>query len=385
MAIDRVGIDPSFGMGPVCKYSRTPRTGPGRYTIPMSNPFMRLFRVLAGSSQSDLRQQIQFLKAENEILRERIKGPIRTTRRERARLVRLGKPLGPAIRDLLTIVSPRTFARWVNGKKAARQAKRRQGRPRTTAEVRHLVLRLAQESNWGYTRILGELKKLGVPVSRSTVRNILWEHGVPTSTQRSESTWADFLKLHAQTLWACDFVTRKVLTLRGWVDAHLLIFIHPGSRRVIVSRSTTNPTADWVARETRSFCAAAGQPKPQIVIRDGDKKLGNAFDEALRNAGARARRLPPRSPNMNAFAERFIQTLQHECLDRFIALGTSHLDHLATTFVDHYNTERTHSAIGFRPPCGPEPPEGLQPPRGGEVRCRTRLGGLLRHYYRKAA
>jgi putative transposase len=351
----------------------------------MSNPFMRLFRVLAGSSQSDLRQQIQYLKAENEILRERIKGPIRTTSRERTRLVRLGKPLGPAIRDLLTIVSPRTFARWVNGKKAARQAKRRQGRPRTTAEIRHLVLRLAQESNWGYTRILGELKKLGVPVSRSTVRNILWEHGVPTSPQRSESTWADFLKMHAQTLWACDFVTRKVLTLRGWVDAHLLIFIHPGSRRVIVSRSTTNPTADWVARETRSFCAAADQPKPQIVIRDGDKKLGKAFDEALSAAGARARRLPPRSPNMNAFAERFIQTLQDECLDRFIALGTSHLDHLATTFVDHYNTERTHSAIGFRPPCGPAPPEGVPPPVVGEVRCRTRLGGLLRHYYRRAA
>lgn len=96
-------------------------------------------------------------------------------------------------------------------------------------------------------------------------------------------------------------------------------------------------------------------------------------------------RLPHAAPNMNAFAERFIQTLQDECLDRFIALGTRHLDHLAATFVEHYNRERTHSAIGFRPPCGPSPPLDLSIPAGRDIRCRTRLGGLLRHYYRRAA
>lgn len=249
----------------------------------MKSPFLRLFRVLAGSRQSDLRQQVQFLKAENEILRSRIKGPIRTTAQERARLVRLGKPLGVAIRDLISIVSPRTFARWVNRRPKREPPRRhRPGRPRTAAQVRRLVLRMARETDLGYTRLLGELRKLGVKVSRTSVLNILREQGVPTGPQRGEGTWAQFLNRHARTLWACDFAVKRVLTARGWKDAFLLVFIHPKSRRVHVSQSTTTPDAAWVAEQAAVFCRGVGEPKPCIVLRDRDAKFGAAFDDALR-------------------------------------------------------------------------------------------------------
>lgn len=142
----------------------------------MPNLFRRLFDVLAGSSQGDLHRQIQYLKAENEVLRAKIDGPVRVTPGERLRLVRLAKPLGSAIKALVSIVSPQTFLRWIRDAEKRRPKKktgRKPGRPKSPEQVRRLVLRLANETGWGYTRILGELKKLGVKVSRSTVVNIL--------------------------------------------------------------------------------------------------------------------------------------------------------------------------------------------------------------------
>jgi hypothetical protein len=92
-------------------------------------------------------------------------------------------------------------------------------------------------------------------------------------------------------------------------------------------------------------------------------------------------RLPHCSPNLNAQVERFIQTVQIECLDRFIVMGTSQLDHLVREFMEHYNRDRPHSAIGFRTPVGRSPPASDR----GPVRCRAGLGGVIRYCYRVAA
>jgi putative transposase len=154
----------------------------------MPNLFRRLLATLAGPTRDDLRRQVQFLKAEHEILRAKIAGPIRVTPAERSRLVRLGKPLGKAIMALVSIVRPATFLQWVRdaGKRPKRRtATRTPGRPRTPEQIRKIVLRIARETGFGYVRILGEIKKLGIGgVSRSTVVNIMKQTGLPTGPAR---------------------------------------------------------------------------------------------------------------------------------------------------------------------------------------------------------
>jgi len=349
-------------------------------------PHLRLLRVLSGSSQGDLRRQIQFLKAENEVLRARVQGPIRVTARERYRLVRLAKPLGAAVRDLVTIVKPDTLMRWIkaSGKKhEPKPVTRKPGRPRTPEDIRQIVLRIARETGWGYTRILGELKKLDIHVSRSTVVNILRQASLPTGPQRGEATWDQFIRSHAETLWACDFVQQRVLTLKGWKDAYLLVFVNVATRKAVATVSTEHPDAKWVAKHASSFKSMTGLSGCRVLTRDRDTKFGKAFDGALRDTGVTPVRLPHCSPNLNAHAERFIQTIQTECLDRFIVMGTGHLDHLTGEYLVHYNTERPHSGIGYRVPDWEDGPFRLVNP-DGEVRCRTRLGGVLRSYEKAA-
>ena len=143
----------------------------------MPRLLLPLWMVILNFSENQLAQIIEYLREENKILRGKLPKRITLTDREKARLVKYGKTLGSGIRSVVTIVSPRTFLRWVKGEKVAGKSKRKPGRPKTDIEVRDLILKIARETGWGFTRILGELKKLGVRVSRTTVLNILTEAG----------------------------------------------------------------------------------------------------------------------------------------------------------------------------------------------------------------
>jgi len=137
--------------------------------------------MLAHATDRELARQIQYLKTENRILRDKLPKRITVTTQERQRLLKYGKPLGAAIRELIAIVSPRTFARWLGGESVSAKDSKpaKSGRPKTPQDIRDLVLRLARENAWGYTRILSELKKLGVrKISRSTVIKILKDNGL---------------------------------------------------------------------------------------------------------------------------------------------------------------------------------------------------------------
>ena len=249
------------------------------------------------------------------------------------------------------------------------------------------MVKLAKENAWGYTRILGELKKLGIRgVCRSTAVNIMKEAGLDPGPKRGKGTWDEFVKRHASTLWACDFLTAKSATLTGFVDLHLLFFIHVGSRRAFVAGITPNPTGEWTAQQARNASmqmAEWGLPATHLIL-DHDTKFTDSFDAVFKADGCEAKRVGPMAPNMNPFAERFAQTLRHELLDHFIILGEKHLQHITKEFLEHYNEERPHQGVGNVPLSkaaakSKEPEPTTLSFASSKIQCKERLGGLIKH------
>lgn len=350
----------------------------------MNNPFLPLLRILASSSDSELARQVEFLKTENQVLRSRLPKRITVTPTERERLVRLGKAIGNAVKDLVSIVSPRTFVRWLkcHEPEGTRRAPATTGRPRIEESVRDLILRMARENAWGYSRILGELKKLGIHVSRSTVVNVLKENGIDPGPKRGAGTWHAFLERHAATLWACDFFSKKIWTLSGLLEIFILFVIQHGSRRVHLVGMTAHPDKVWMKQQARnlSMFFADQAEKPGYLIRDIDGKFVPEFDAILEADGMEIVPVGPRAPNLNARAERWVLSVKSECLDHFIVFGEAHLRHIISEYVSYYNQERPHQGVDNVPLT--KPPADTGP---GEVVCAERLGGLLRHYHRAAA
>ena len=246
------------------------------------------------------------------------------------------------------------------------------------------------QTAWGLTRILGELKKLGIlSVSRNTVKRILIANGLDPGPKRGVGTWDEFLKIHAATLWQCDFLSVRALTPRGFRDLFLLVFLHVESRRVFLSPATYHPNEAWVCGQAEAFARHVQQSGlgADIVMHDRDSKFSAAFDAELKSAGFRVQKSAFRSPNTVAFVERFIQTLGQECLDHFVIFGERHLNHLCAVFCDYYHRLRPHQGkdnelLVTKRRRRREPPAGVIPL--SEVRCQQRLGGLLKHYYRRA-
>ncbi|MEQ8667892.1 MAG: integrase core domain-containing protein [Pirellulales bacterium] len=366
----------------------------------MKNLYHRLLLVIAGSTQKELASQIRYLKIENQILRSKLGTRVPVTHKERNKLVKFGSKLGAALGDLVTIVHPDTLRRWIReAGKPGKKTPVKKGRPRTKADIRELIIRFARENDWGYTRIMGELKKLGIkPPSRNTVKNILKENGLEPGPKRGAGTWDEFLKIHAATLCQCDFYAKKVLTIKGFRNLFLLVFLHVESRQVFVAPSTFHPNEAWVQEQAQVFLkhVAGAGIATTIVRHDRDTKFTASFDEVLRSAKVAVKLAEFRSPNTNAFVERFIQTLQQECLDHFIVFGKEHMDYLVSEMVTHYHQERPHQAKENDPPLAstsiPLTNQGSRkkdrsPPDVvpvSQIECRERLGGLFKHYYRAA-
>jgi putative transposase len=330
---------------------------------------------------------VEYLKAENRILRSKLPKQIQVTPAERAKLLKLGNRLGGKIKELITIVSPRTFARWASRESSTGKPAKR-GRPRKPEEIRALILQMAKDTGWGYRRILGELKKLRVRVSRSTVARLLRENGFDPGPKRGEGTWHEFVQRHIKTLWATDFFTKKVWTLRGPVTFYVLFFIHVPTRRVHIAGVTPNPDGVWMAQQARNMCMIFDEEpdeyKPMRIIRD--RKFTEQFCAILESEGVEFRPIPPRSSNMNPHAEAWVKRVKRECLDHFIVFGEQHLRHILSTWLDYYHRFRPHQGLGNVPLTKPAPCAYTQELLGpDDVVCHQWLGGLLKHYARKAA
>jgi len=324
------------------------------------------------------------------VLRDRLPERIVTTPAERARLLTYGRPLGPAINQLITIVVPGTFHRWVREAQGQQRQKASQiGRPKKPLDLKKLILKIARDTGWGYTRVLGELRKLTKhKISRQTVANIMREAGLEPGPKRGEKTWDEFVKIHAKSLWQADFFTKRALTFRGLRYLYVLVFLNVATRKVYVTKATEHPNTQWISERAAEFVEHARDNKlaVDLVFHDADREFSQAFRESLQKRGLRPRKLRPRSPNLNAYVERWIQSIQVECLDHFMVLGTAHLNHLVEEFVAHYHEERPHQGIDNKLiVSGRPPPEDESIPNLRQVVCRERLGGLLKHYDRRAA
>jgi putative transposase len=352
----------------------------------MERIFQPLLFFIARCSRNELIRHIELLKTENEMLRKRLKvRAIFLKPDERARIIQLGEAIGPAVQHLLTIVRYSTYRYWIRNLHN-QKPKNCVGRPRTPEAFRELVLKVARETNWGYTRILGELRKLGyMAVSRQTVVNILKQAGIDNEPKRGPGSWDDLVKRHADTLWQCDFFSKRILSRCGLPQAFAMVFLNVATRRVWISPATKKPTGVWVRKQVDAFIEHANRENLPVTVvsRDRDKLYRNNFDHLLSLQGIDVKTLAYRSPNLNAYVERFIQTIQIECLDHFLVFGERHFDYLVKEYVEHYHNERPHQGLGNRVITGEPPPAPSD--SNNTLLCRTRLGGLLKHYRRIAA
>ena len=280
--------------------------------------------------QDDL---IAYLREENRVLREHLgPRPLRLTDAQRRRRAVRGQKLGRRVwMQVAGIVTPDTILRWYRRLIAQTydgSARRGRGRPKTRRDVAALVVRMAVENpQWGYIRIRGALSHLGHEIARTTVKRILHDHGIDPAPERSRRLpGKTFLQAHGEGLTACDRFTVEVLTLAG-LQRYLVFFVIAlQSRRVTLAGIPPQPYGTWMEPMARHLTDPVDGclRRARSLIHDRDPLSTRGFGEILEGGGVQPIRLPPKSPNLNAYAERFVRSMQEEWLSRVVpsAKGT---------------------------------------------------------------
>ena len=232
-------------------------------------------------------------------------------------------------------------------------------------------------------RIQGEIAKLGIRVSATSIRTLLRREGLGPSPRRSGPSWSEFLRAQARGILACDFFTVETLFIK---TLYVLFFIELGTRRVHVAWVSANPDSAWVTQQATdvSYDLADRGTRVRFLIRDRDSKYTSSFDEVFRSDGTEVICTPIRAPKANAFAERWVRTVRTECLDWMLILGRGHLERVLGVYVEHYQRGRPHRGPALATPIDPEGRAGGAS-HVGVVRRRDFLGGLIHEYSKTAA
>ncbi len=340
--------------------------------------FAVMLRLVARCrSDLDRDAEITILRHQLAVLR-RVNPRPRMVWSDRALLAALARLL-PADRRVGLVVSPATLLRWHRdlGRRRWRHPHHGPGRPPVDADTRALILRFARENpRWGYLRISGELAKLNIEASPSTVRGVLRAARLKPAPRRAGPTWRAFLAAQASGMLACEFFCVDTILLRRLC---VLCFIEHQSRRVHLAGITTNPTGAWVAQQARNVAIAGLLARFRFLIRDRDAKFTSAFDTIFTSEAVRVILTPVRTPVANAYAERVVRTIRRECLDWIGIHNEHHLRRVLVEYLDHYNTERPHRGLALQPP---DPQPRIQ---HGPIERRDRLGGRIHEYHRAAA
>jgi putative transposase len=350
----------------------------------------RILAYVTGTVDQELLLRNEYLAAENRILKAQLKGRLRLSDAERATLGEIAHRLGrKVLGEVANVARPDTILAWyrklVARKFDGSKARRGPGRPRVDRALEQLIVRMAEENrDWGYDRIVGALANLGYEISDQSVGNILRRHALPPAPERKHTTtWPAFIRTHLALLAGTDFFTAEVLTLRGLLTYYVLFFIHLESRRVDIAGITVHPDERWMQQIARNVtmegCGALRDCR--YLLHDRDTKYTQSFRAIITSGQVEPLALPARSPNLNAYAERWVRSVKEECLCKVILFGERSLRHALSEYTEHFHAERNHQGKGkvllF--------PRDTDIRRGGPVQCRERLGGLLRYYHQQAA
>src|SRR6202035_2973671 len=327
--------------------------------------------VLASPFKSKLR-----LEAENAVLRHqlialrrRLPGRVRLTNHDRWFFIQLYRWF-PSILQILTIVRPETLLRWHRaGFLSYWRWKSRPlgGRPQIDTERRALIRRMSMENPlWGAPRIHDELLKLGFEVAQSSVAKYMVKRRGPPS-----QGWRIFLRNHAPDIAAMGLF---VVPTIGFKLLYGFLIVRIDRRELIWINVTTNPTAEWIARQITEAFPWDGAPG--YMIRDRDRIYGAVVTRRLRAMGIRDKPIAPASPWQNGFAERLIESIRRECLDHIIVLGEVHLRRILKNYAAYYNGVRTHRSLNN------DAPVSRLVQRSGVISSHAILGGLHHHYVR---
>jgi putative transposase len=324
-------------------------------------------------SKADLTVENALLRQQLIVLHRQIKRP-KLTNDDRIRLVLLAR-CSRFWHQALHIIQPDTLLRWhrdlfrLYWRHISRNRKNKQ---RISSETIRLIRQMIQENTlWGAERIRGELLKLGITLSKQTIQKyIRLLRKSPSFTQN----WASFIRNHMGDIWACDFTVAYDWLFR---PVYIFVIMELKKRRIIHMGVTDSHTDEWATQQLREATPCGEHPK--YLIRDRDKKYGSRFSALATHSGIEVIQTPFRTPQANAFCERFMGSLKRECLDHSLVLHKRHLKRLVFEYRVYFNEERPHQGMQQRIP---NRPDGLTINESGVIRSVSFLGGLHHGYSR---
>jgi putative transposase len=345
----------------------------------------------------ELTLQNEYLLRENKIFKSKIDKRITFTDEERRALVESAMAMGKDLmKQVVTIVQPKTILTWQKRLENEKwdysdRRKNNPGRPRISHDIEHLVCKMARENEWGYERIRGELKKLDITISKTSVANILRRNGLPPSPEREGPSWREFLARHAPVFLCADMFQKEVWTFSGLTTAYVFFVIHLQTRKVIWARATFSPTNQWLKQQTRHVlweCEEQGI-EPRFFLRDNDQLYPEGMDSILKSSGVDTVKTPFQAPNANSHAERYVLSCKKGCLNHLLIFGLNRLQYVVDCYTSYFNEHRPHQGIDNKIPAeyNMSQRQGGSVPSNITARNVARkdfLGGLLKSYQRAA-